>query len=435
MKETRRHRLAALIPSVGDDANRKGWLARLMPKWLTRLPASVDKSDAKIYYTRLGGALLGAILHAFLLGVYGLLDVKPLMVTNLVSCLIFLVAAGLARSGRHFAGTLLSLVEASIHAPLMTHLLGLEAGYLIFNFVVAMALPLVLRDEHRRLRLAIIVYLAISSIVAIVYASWNDPVWVLEKSKLMAVFYLICFSSFGAIVGFSLYFARVSALAEARIARELGRSEQLLLNVLPRAIAERLKTKPETIADNFSEATVLFADIVGFTKLAGATSGTELVDMLNEVFSAFDRIAEKHGLEKIKTIGDAYMVAGGIPVPRADHAEAVVRMALEMTGAVKGTRAHARVPIEIRIGVHTGPVIAGVIGEKKFAYDLWGDTVNIASRMESHGLPSAIQISEATFTHVKELFDCEARGEIEMKGKGRVRTWLVRGAKAQRVAA
>src|SRR6185312_16049389 len=190
-------------------------------------------------------------------------------------------------------------------------------------------------------------------------------------------------------------------------------------------VATRLKRSAGTIADSFPSATVLFADIVGFTKLAASCPGDELVGLLNQIFSAFDRIAARYDLEKIKTIGDAYMVVGGVPRPVPDHAERVVRMAMEMIDAVaKTTGPHG--PIQVRIGIHTGPVVAGVIGEQKIAYDLWGDTVNLASRLESYGIPGMIQISEMTAELLPSTIGVERRGIVDIKGKGGISTLFVR---------
>ncbi len=220
----------------------------------------------------------------------------------------------------------------------------------------------------------------------------------------------------------------------ATIDAERARSDGLLLNILPSRIAERLKNDPGVIADRFEQATVLFSDIVGFTQLSARLAPDELVKKLDAVFSKFDDIADQLQLEKIKTIGDAYMVAGGIPSPRADHAEAVCEMALRMRDALAAMEEELGGKLDVRIGVHTGAVVAGVIGKKKFIYDVWGDTVNTASRMESHGVPGSIQVSEATYALVKDDFDWEDRGEVSIKGKGTMRTYLLvrRRAEAHR---
>ncbi|MGF1515480.1 MAG: adenylate/guanylate cyclase domain-containing protein [Elainellaceae cyanobacterium] len=208
---------------------------------------------------------------------------------------------------------------------------------------------------------------------------------------------------------------------------EKNRSEQLLLNILPQAIAEKLKRDNGTIADSFAEATVLFADIVGFTQMASAMLPHDVVELLNQIFSAFDRLADKHRLEKIKTIGDAYMVVGGIPDISQRHAEAVADMALDMRRAIVRLSQEQGRPLSIRIGINTGPVVAGVIGRKRFVYDLWGDAVNIASRMESHGEPGGIQVTEAVWLRLRDRYHFEARGLVNVKGKGDMLTYWLKG--------
>lgn len=204
------------------------------------------------------------------------------------------------------------------------------------------------------------------------------------------------------------------------------RSERLLLNILPSTIAERLKTDTSAIAEQFDEVTILFADIVGFTPLSIRVKPDELVNILNEIFSAFDELTEKHGLEKIKTIGDAYMAVGGLPLPNTNHAESVAQMALDMQGVIAHFQTKYQEPLQMRIGINTGSVVAGVIGVKKFIYDLWGDAVNVASRMESSGLPGKIQVTENTYERLKHRYNFEQRGQVEVKGKGSMTTyWLI----------
>jgi adenylate cyclase len=206
------------------------------------------------------------------------------------------------------------------------------------------------------------------------------------------------------------------------------RSEMLLLNILPKEICEALKTEPRSIAAHYDGASILFADIVEFTPLAATMTPLSLVDLLNEVFQCFDALVGKYELEKIKTIGDCYMVAAGVPRPRPDHAQALVNLALDMRAEI-GQRTFGGRRLAFRIGINSGPVVAGVIGRKKFIYDLWGETVNMASRMESHGQSGVIQITRNTFDLVGDEFDCQARGTIEVKGAGRVETWCVTGRK------
>lgn len=225
-----------------------------------------------------------------------------------------------------------------------------------------------------------------------------------------------------AVIVVSLNLYLVSRLDEAR-----HRADDLLLNILPAEIAEQLKHDRGTIANSYSEVTVLFADIVDFTQLSSGTDSETVVNMLNDVFSDFDRLTDKHDLEKIKTIGDAYMVAGGLPIPRDDHAEAVVEMALEMLEVLEDHKAWNGAPIRVRVGINSGPVVAGVIGRQKFIYDLWGDVVNTASRMESNGVGGEIQVTESTKAKLGGKYIFEAREPIFIKGKGEMVTYLLKG--------
>jgi len=215
-----------------------------------------------------------------------------------------------------------------------------------------------------------------------------------------------------------------------RLADEQEKSERLLLNILPEAIAERLKRGENTIADSFADVTVMFADLVGFTKLSANLSPAQLVELLNYIFSAFDDLADKYGLEKIKTIGDAYMVVGGLPTPRKDHAEAIAEMALDMLEKIAQIPTNDEQGLKIRIGINTGAVEAGVIGSKKFTYDLWGDTVNTANRMESHGVPGAIQVTKETYERLSAKYTFQERGLVDVKGKGPMVTYLLMGRKS-----
>ena len=211
-----------------------------------------------------------------------------------------------------------------------------------------------------------------------------------------------------------------------QVERARLQADALLRNVLPAPVADRLRAGPVTIADSYAEVTVLFADIVDFTRRSAAADARDVVNLLNAVFSDFDELADRHGLEKIKTIGDAYMVVGGLPQPRPDHTEAVVAFAVEMLAVLKHHYAWDGMPIAVRIGIHTGPTVAGVIGRRKFIYDLWGDTVNTASRMESYGLENVIQVTPAVRDRLNGAYTFEPRGPIDVKGKGPMMTYLLR---------
>jgi adenylate cyclase len=234
-----------------------------------------------------------------------------------------------------------------------------------------------------------------------------------------------------ASVAFTLLasFAHQRNIALTALRAEQAKSETLLLNILPRPIAERLKAATHTIADDFPAASILFADVVGFTPLAQRLPSSETVSILDRLFSQFDEFVERHGLEKIKTIGDCYMAAAGVPDPCPDHARRAALLALDMR-EVLAPSPLAGPGLELRIGINSGPVVAGVIGTKRFLYDLWGDAVNTASRMESHGTPGEIQITRATYELLKDEFICRRRGTILVKGKGPMETWYLVGSRS-----
>jgi adenylate cyclase len=268
---------------------------------------------------------------------------------------------------------------------------------------------------------------AVSGVIEIALADEAPQI----PEAVIAAFFVMNFGAVSGVCYFVLsYFVRQRERAAAALALEREKSERLLLNVLPEPVAVRLKESDEVIADGFDEATVLFADIVDFTPRSQRISPSDVVDLLDRVFSAFDDLADRHGLEKIKTIGDAYMVAGGIPVPRPDHAEAVAEMALEMRDLCARLTGSDGVPLSVRIGIDSGPVIAGVIGRRKFIYDLWGDTVNTASRMESHGLPGEIQVTGRVRERLEARYELRPRGRVNVKGKGDMETYLLTGRRA-----
>lgn len=227
------------------------------------------------------------------------------------------------------------------------------------------------------------------------------------------------------------YFVGQRDQAMTLLGVEQEKSERLLLNVLPESVAAILKEEQRTIAEHHDATSVLFADIVGFTPLSEELEPAQMVEALNEVFTYFDDLCAVHGVEKIRTIGDNYMVASGVPQPRDDHAHAIARMALSMKAFVPSGATTGPERIRFRFGINSGPLVAGVIGNTKFQYDIWGDTVNTASRMESHGVPGKIQITEATYELIKDDFVCTSRGPVTVKGKGTMETWFLEGAREQ----
>ena len=277
----------------------------------------------------------------------------------------------------------------------------------------------------------VVVFLGSGIVGEIIGPVWEPlPVWFTSTMLALniAVGGTIVFTLLAVFAG-----QRRAALAALRL--EQAKAENLLLNILPRSIADRLKAQAQPIADQFGSASILFADVVDFTPWSERLPPAEVVGYLDHLFSRFDDLAERHGLEKIKTIGDCYMAAAGVPTPRPDHARALALMALDMLDAMRSDDEVGRLGLELRVGINSGPVVAGVIGRKRFLYDLWGDAVNTASRMESHGTPGRIQITGATYELLADEFECVPRGTITAKGKGEVETWYLVGRRGDGASA
>lgn len=303
-----------------------------------------------------------------------------------------------------------------------------EIGYYYYIYGLTVVLMFLITIPGAQFRDVVWVSFLLIAITPVAYYFRFD---FLRNPVTFAVFWVtMAFLATLTLVGnVGRYFLELSTrrnfLQRLIIEREEDRSNALLLNVLPAPIAERLK-RGEQVADFHPAVSILFVDIVGFTPLAARLAPAAVVGLLNTIFSAFDELTEAHTLEKIKTIGDAYMVVAGLPVPRADHARVLADLALEMLAMVGEITPAAGEPLQIRIGIHSGPVVAGVIGWRKFAFDLWGDTVNIASRMESHGRPGKIQVTEVVYEHLKDGYLFEDRGDLEIKGKGKLHVyWLL----------
>lgn len=294
----------------------------------------------------------------------------------------------------------------------------LSSGVIIWG--LAAPLAALLFDEPRRFPLWFLAYLSL-----LVLSACLEPY--LRHSNhfspgLISAFYVLNIGMFASIVFLLFYYFM------GEVNRLQNKTDSLLLNILPAKITALLKENSQIIADQHPEASILFADIVGFTPLAASLEPVALVRLLNEVFSHFDSQVEELGLEKIKTIGDCYMVAAGVPQPCADHAERLVRLALRLRDFVADQKIAGQ-RIAFRMGINSGPVVAGVIGRKKFIYDLWGDAVNVASRMESGGRGGMIQITATTYALIRDKFDCRALGQVHVKGKGPMETWEVLGPK------
>ena len=351
----------------------------------------------------------------------------PLLVNLVTALLQASVPLLVARGARRLAlGLFLLLCNAQI--AIVAFCLGPAVGFHYYFFAFAAVVFLVTPKRDWFYYPFAVVSLAGYLYFELAMTTSDAPLQI--EPTIAALSRIACvISTFGTLVLIGVLSDGDTREAEDKLAVEHERSESLLLNILPASISARLKAGDNAIADGFAQVSVVFADIVGFTELSSRLPPEELVRILNDVFSRFDDLADRFGLEKIKTIGDAYMVAAGLPQVRPDHAILAVRMALGMRDSLEALNEERQYGIAIRIGVHSGPVVAGVIGKKKFIYDLWGDTVNIASRMESHGRKGSVHVSDVTAKLVEKEFDLEARGTITVKGKGEMATFFVSGPK------
>jgi adenylate cyclase len=352
--------------------------------------------------------------------------VAAIMFAYMAIVLIDLIAFGM--TGRGFGLFLLFLTLSPMIASLLLVIIlgGLMASamHVVWGLLTPLG-ALVVYGPKAATR-CFVAYVGVLGLGVFLSYNTADPINVLDPRGISALMGLNIIGVSAFAFGILHYFVRERDLALGLVRNERERSEALLLNILPKDIVSILKRESRTIADHFEGASILFADVVDFTPMSEKMSPTELVDLLNEVFSYFDDLVEKYDVEKIKTIGDCYMVAAGVPRPRPDHAHVLARLALDMHEFVN-RRPFGEHKVSLRIGINSGPVVAGVIGRKKFIYDLWGDAVNTASRMESHGSEGTIQITRATYELIKGDFVCEPRGTLYVKGKGEMEAWQIYG--------
>lgn len=371
------------------------------------------------------GVVTAFAIHVVYTGLFAALGVFQMVTANLFSLGAYAFAMAMTQRGRYLAAVAACAVELCIHQSLAVHFIGWSAGmqyYLLVLPAVIFSMP------GRRVGLKVGMTAVPTAVFMGLLATdaGRVPVHSLPPTLLSALELVNVAVIFGLLGFFAMNFAQAAEVAERRMREEYERAEMLLHNILPASIADRLKTSGGVIADGFADASVLFADIVGFTTMSSEMSPQRVVAMLDELFSDFDDLVGARGLEKIKTIGDAYMVAGGVPGPMEGHADALADLALAMQTAVAARGAGGEPALQMRIGIHSGPVVAGVIGRRRFIYDLWGDTVNTAARMESHGVAGAVQISRATRDRLGGRWVVEPRGEITVKGKGEMEVFLLR---------
>jgi class 3 adenylate cyclase len=377
------------------------------------------------------GLAFAALAHAGQTAFFAVLGVTEMALYNVASTAFFSVLWWAVRSRESLAGwqvvsTLLLVgAEVLLFVVLATFYVGTAAGYhfYLFNLLV---IPVVV-PIFQRTGSTVLLVLTVTALFAGVlwFGALREPVYELAALVAQVVHYVSVSAGVGILVVMGLFVRRRNEQLEADVRTEFDRAESLLLNVLPASIASRLKTEPGPIADRYEDVSILFADLVGFTPLSADQSPDETVGLLNEIFSAFDAVCERHSVEKIRTIGDGYMVIAGAPEPRDDHAVVLTRVALELM-KLMASRTEG---LQIRIGLSSGPAVAGIVGTSKFHYDVWSDAVNVAARMESHGEPGRFQVSAATAAQLGDAFELEPRGSIAVKGKGEMETFFVLGTR------
>ncbi len=395
---------------------------RILLKRLLVVPAG---TDVRFCQTLILVALTGASLHAAFVFLFARLDIIPLAWFNILSVSMWTMGLLFAKGGQGVIAMLVADVELVAHQILAVHFIGWASGfqqYLIPTAILAFVLPGRWRMSTAMSVCAIVTYVGLYYYAQQYVAPFSDAM----QGSLNLLYALNSIAALLVCAVGVAYYMRNLERAEAALEVAHAKSEALLRNVLPEEIAASLKDHNQVIADLFEGASVLFADVVNFTPLSAGMKPAQVVELLNEVFSGFDVLVEKYQLEKIKTIGDCYMVAAGVPRPRRDHAQVLTQLALDMQDYVAQHQFQGKT-LNFRIGLNSGPLVAGVIGRKKFIYDLWGDTVNTASRMESHGKANCIQITCATYELVRDRFICEPRGTVDVKGKGPMETWHVLG--------
>jgi adenylate cyclase len=397
-------------------------MSRKADSFLKRLfaePPDLSRDEERLYRSGAVVITMAWLMYLLYVFVFAFWGVWPLVISGSFSVLILTVMIFLSRQQHMILTAWMGLLSAAVSNTFVMIFIGWGLGAQYSVFTVS-ALNVINPWYERRFVIGMNAFYVLLYIGWYYYSLIFPPLYTVPPLQL-AVFNIINIVMTFIVIGV----ITMSLLAESDRANKAN--EDLLNNVLPRSIATRLKKKEPTIADGFQNASILFADLAGFTPVSQKMTPDELVEMLDAIFSRFDELVDQYGLEKIKTIGDEYMVASGIPIPREDHAQALADFALAMRDSLTEYSTAKNVDLQMRIGINSGPVVAGVIGKRRFLYDLWGDSVNTASRMESHGIPGEIQVTEATrdLLEVNSRFTFIDRGIIDIKGKGPMQTYLL----------
>lgn len=377
--------------------------------------------------------VIGQIVHAFGFFVhlswiltFFLLDAYIMAYVNIASAAIFYLTYKMNKNKMFFLAIAIAVIEVTVHQVLAVIFLGPGTGFQFYLITILIVPFLITPSNKYKLPKVLLSILVIAIFIKLsVLFDQTIPFYTL-KPYIVDIFIVFnAFSAMFVLVAIGFYFNKSVTDAEEELESERKKTESLLHNILPHSICEKLKTEQSTIADKFDDVSILFLDIVGFTELSSRKSPKEMVDILNEIFTDFDCLGEVYKLEKIKTIGDSYMIAAGVPKNDPEGAENIIKFASKLNDIVDDFNQRSNENLQIRIGINTGTVVAGIIGRYKFAYDVWGDAVNIASRMESHGVVGKVHVSESTYLAVKNLFEFEKLAPIEIKGKGMMQTYLL----------
>lgn len=408
-----------------------------MPGWLRRLiDLGVDQSLAPAERRRAQTINLIAVGAIFFNSIYNLLPLFVgfdhlwlVFVTNLVSICLYAGVLGLNARRLTEVAMYLALGAALFNLVVAGLVFGVDTGVWLFLITVPAVGVLLAPANATHVQVAF-AGTGLAALVAVILARTPVPPPIAGTTFETVLLVTSVTGTVALLTVIGMHHRYVADTAEAALQEAHALSERLLHNTLPVEIAERLKRGEQVIADRADEVSILFADLVGSTPLSERLTPDEMVSLLNDVFCPFDDLADRIGVEKIKTVGDAYMVVGGLPAWRPDHLEAVAEMALAMRDELARHEVAGLGPLQMRFGIHTGSVVAGVIGKRKFSYDLWGDAVNTAARMESHGVPGEIQVTEEVFQRLRGSYQIESRGLVEIKGKGPMPTYFLRNRMA-----
>ncbi|MFT5112777.1 MAG: adenylate cyclase [Parasphingorhabdus sp.] len=387
-------------------------------------PKDLSAQEQRYHFVSMCVIFISVLSHLSLLLLFYIVEVRVLFLFNIGSVVLFTWLIWMVHGRWYVTSMVLLALEMIIHQIVGVIVMGWGSGFQHFLLTLVVG-PFMFIRGNLKLKVACS-FLALSCYVVLAYFYRNNySTGLIPDSVTDTLYFATIITGLGAMAVLTMLFNQKLEKSEVALQEANIENERLLFNILPPSIAHNIQHSEGELVKRFEDTSILFADIIGFTKWAAKCSPTELVGVLNGLFSRFDDMLDNYGIEKIKTIGDAYMVAAGVPESRPHHAEDLTRFALAILEETKKFNKEQGTDLHIRIGMSSGPVVAGVIGKKKFAYDLWGDTVNTASRMESNGFEGKIQVSEQTYNLLKGDHQFEKIADVEIKGKGRLNTYVL----------